>query len=777
MPVVLGATVVGCFFGILALPDRLLATRDFAFFHLPLRLNFARLLGEGVPYWNPWIHAGQPLLSNPSYGAFYPLSWIVLVCDPGYALGWQVLLHGGIAFGGAWYLARRLGCGSGAAALAAIAYTGAGAFLSLLHAYTMFGGMAWFPWILAAGDALAAAGPFRWRPALAAGGALAMQLLNGEPTTALLGGLALVAFVVRGPLSPPGLLRSVARVAVPVVLALILAAPQLLATGARLADSPRQEALDVATATVWSAPPERLVELMLPRAFGDPVRWEEGLYFGSDLHDRQFPYLLSIYPGLLVALLAIAALWRGCPRRNAWLAMLAGGLFLGLGHHNPVYPWLHEHLPLLGRLRYPEKFLLLALAALPFVAALGWQRLLDQRGRGEERLPLVLTLVAAAVALLVAVVFWLGPNGLSPWVVSGSLAVASAAAVSEALGFLARQHALTVGVAVIGAAILWCVRLRRVPAAALSAALALLVGGDLLWTGSGLVRTLPAADLARPPAAIAPFLPLDSRLFVDELFHPLGGGFRRDAGPRPGLAYEYTKTARLDPYVGNLWDVPYALHADYDLMLTEWGRHGLHRLRLDASHTVRTAALLGAWNVGYLILRGAEPEAPVEVRENGWALPRYRFVPRVHWHRERQAAVDAQRAGAMDYRALDHWIVPAGAGLGERVEERPEARITWLWDRGSRIELDYEAAAPGGFLVIASTFDDHWRASVDGEVLTVVPTALGQIGVVAPPGAHRLELSFRDPMVDLGVVIGLLAWGILAPLIWWRGGRSSAPVA
>ena len=36
---------------------------------------------------------------------------------------------------------------------------------------------------------------------------------------------------------------------------------------------------------------------------------------------------------------------------------------------------------------------------------------------------------------------------------------------------------------------------------------------------------------------------------------------------------------QLFPYTGNLWQVPYALNGDYDLMLTAWGRfaRGLNR--------------------------------------------------------------------------------------------------------------------------------------------------------------------------------------------------------
>ena len=177
-------------FGPLWSPATALATRDFAFFHLPLRADFARLAAAGPPVWNPWLNGGQPLLSNPSYGAFYPPSWLVLAVTPAYAINLLVLLHAALAFAGAWVLARRLGGDRGAAAIAATGYVAAGAFVSLLHAFNLFLGMAWFPWVVAAGEAILhhpeGGGRGWWRPAAGGAAAFALQMLNGEPVTVLI---------------------------------------------------------------------------------------------------------------------------------------------------------------------------------------------------------------------------------------------------------------------------------------------------------------------------------------------------------------------------------------------------------------------------------------------------------------------------------------------------------------------------------------------------------------------------------------------------------------
>src|SRR3954465_12512294 len=138
LPALLATAWLLSLFATVLSPARALAHRDIPTFHLPLRTAFRRLNAFGLPVWNPWLHGGQPILSNPSYAAFYPPSWLVFAVAPYYALGLLAILHGVIAFAGAWKLARHLGGSRGTAALAGVGYVGCGAYLSLLSAYTLF---------------------------------------------------------------------------------------------------------------------------------------------------------------------------------------------------------------------------------------------------------------------------------------------------------------------------------------------------------------------------------------------------------------------------------------------------------------------------------------------------------------------------------------------------------------------------------------------------------------------------------------------------------------
>lgn len=760
LPALLGATWLLSFFAPLLSPGTVLANRDVPLFHLPLRAMFRWLAQEGLPVWNPWLNGGQPVLSNPSYAAFYPPSWLVLALPPAYALNLMVVLHAAVAFAGAWWLARRLGTGRAGAALAAVGYSGSGALLSLISALTLFCSMAWFPWFLGWTDEALRAEPGSraWRrPALLAGAALALQLLNGEPVTVVMSGLGLLALA-----SASRRPRALPRILVPLTVALALAAVQWLPTAARFAGSPRAGGLEARKATVWSAPPARLVELVFPRFFGDPMRDQEGLFFGWNLHDRDFPYVPSVYPGLLLAVLGIAALARWpVPRRPAWALMLAAGAFLALGRHNPLFEPLREAVPLLAVLRFPEKFAVLFVASLTFCGALGWDWLLRERREGRpERadFPLALALVLLATAGALTGLLYRVPR-LADWFVRsygepglGPEGVARGVAYLRGEGWGALATAAAV------AALLALCRWRRPPGRLLAAGATLLLAADLWHYGHGLVETAPAAVLAGPPPVARPRP--ETRLFIQE------ANDEPEPVPRRGgsAASVRALVRRMEPYSATLWRIPYALNEDFDLMLTPWGARALEALHQDWGRNPGDAwRFLGVWSVSRVLLRkdlavwtaemARDPEAPL-MREldNPFLLPRHRFVPRVTWHADPGSALAAARAERYAVMRHEHAVRP-GAPRGETAFPRPPEPLE-LEERPGRLRLRYRSRSPA-FFVLAETFDEGWRAEVDASPLPAYSTAASQIGVELPAGEHVLELRYRERLLPLGAAVTL----------------------
>jgi len=799
----LGALVIVGAFGPL-LAGRAAASRDIPSFHLPLRTALADLAVRtgGLPTWNPWLHGGQPLLSNPNYAAFYPPTWVALTFDPVYGISFLLLFHASLAFAGGWVLARRLGCGTAAAAFAATGFAGGGAFLSLTASLNLLCSLAWLPWVLVATIRVLSAprdeGLRGWLPAAAGGGAaLAATLLAGDPSGSLLAGFGILAISVsalarRGRVSRG---RRLGRLSALALLTVALSAVQWWPTWQRLEGSSRAETLPLEEATLWSTPPLRLAELVFPRLWGDPSRINEGRFFGWSLHDRGYPYVVSIYPGLLVVLLGVATLVRGpLPLRSAWITALSLGVFLALGRHNPLYPWLHEHVPLLGRTRYPEKLLLLVTSVLPFVAALGWQRLLTERRRGRVvGVDLPLALGVSVVAIFLALTWGIrsGSPRVDDFLRAGSPLPPSEGALAAGRAYLEMEAWVAAGFALAAVSVLAAVRWRKVPIAVVGFLAVAVLAGDLWYYGHGLVQTVPAEMFRRPPTLaqqIPPGDPSERRIF--RLPDPRGDLPEFLFQPEEPFSYHVRHgLEKIDPLSGLLWGLGHTFPPDYDLMLTARARRNQSILHQSWASTDLGMRVLGAWSVGHLITPRTLEERleafldhrdlpPAEMTTHPYLLPPFRFVPEVVMHRAESDALQAAAERGFDVFRTEHWVGSGEPGPRPRTQEKPE--LLAVEERGGEIEIHYRAPADS-YLVAAVTWDRGWSAHLVDELAEATPgrwlgavledlsrgslrrfpgdplplyvTALGQIGCAVPAGEHRLLLTYRDPSVTAGAAV------------------------
>jgi hypothetical protein len=753
-------------------PGRLLMVRDLAFFHLPLRQVAVDLVRHGeLPEWNRWIHGGQPILSNPNYAAFYPPAWLGLVLPLPYALNLLVLAHAAWALAGSWRLLRRLGAASEAAALGAMGFAASSWFLSLTSTFNFFCSMAWFPWVLAAGEeALAAPRHGRWGwAALATAGGLALELLAGEPVTVLVSALALAALALG---SAQRMRRTVPRLLAIALCSVAIGAVQLVPTMHRLAGSSRGEGIPAVEANRWSSPPERLVDFVLPRFWGDPQRDEEGLWFGWGLHDRDFPYVVALYSGLLLTVLALAALLRWpIPYRGVWAGAAIVGLLLALGRHNPLWEPLRRAVPLLAVVRYPEKFAILTAAVVPIAGALGWHHLLAARDRGERSWPLLpaaLAGIVTGVAGLFATLLAFRPDVGEAFIRNHSGLPPSPRTLAAGLAFLRTEALAATILAAAVTGLLALTATSRVSRRALAAAALTLVAADLWWYGRGLEPTLLTGEFLSPPPIVATVRAAGGRLASGPALDQRPEiGLRQ--GP-PGFQQLWGRVQRLDPYVGMLWGIEYALHPDYDLMLTRWGRHALAEIRSAWPRRAPVDRLLAAWDVGALVLRRDPAELMVELQRTRrlpvaylvmpirGRLPRFRFVEELGRVADEAAATEA--LDGLDLGRADLCIGDGGPPAG-----RYSRAILLDASGGQHVRLSYRARGRA-FLVAAITFDDAWDATLeDGTVLPTCPTALGQLGVGLPAGEHAVRLVYRDPWVRVGAAttsITLLAMALVA---------------
>jgi hypothetical protein len=231
----------------------------------------------------------------------------------------------------------------------------------------------------------------------------------------------------------------------------------------------------------------------------------------------------------------------------------------------------------------------------------------------------------------------------------------------------------------------------------------------------------------------------------------------------------------LQPYAGLLWDIPYAFNPDFELLLTAWGQKAQNLVAVEVKRPQMAYRYLGVWNVGTVLRQKSLKEQVAALRDpallpvhriaNSYVLPRFRFVPEVRFHPVYAEALAAARAEGWRVARTDHWVRTGRRRESGRYARPP--RVLEIADEGGRIELRYEAAG-GAYFVAATTYDEQWRARLDGEPLAIYPTAACQLGVVLPPGEHRLVLSYREPLFGIGAAVSLTAL-VLGAVVFVRG--------
>jgi hypothetical protein len=350
-------------FGGVFFAGRLLYFRDLSGSYAPDYEFLSRSLGLGVwPLWNPYVDGGSPCLFT------YPVDLVLVgLFGPRSPLGLGAALHVYLAMCGASVLAGRLGHRTLGAWLAGVVYGLSGFLLSSVNLLQLLSAAAWAPWVLAALLALLEKPSARRAAALATLAAIQASTLGGD--IAVQTALA-VPFLV------PGWRRfgagALARLAQATLAAVLLAAPVIAGVLWLLRGTTRGHGFSAGEALSYSAHPVVLFDSVLPRFFGDVHAFSEVGYWGQPFFPQGYPYLLSLYVGPLVLLLALAA------RPSRLHLLLVFGVVASLGSYGPLGPVLSTVLPFL---RAPVKYFFLTTLAAALLASAGLERLAVARVR------------------------------------------------------------------------------------------------------------------------------------------------------------------------------------------------------------------------------------------------------------------------------------------------------------------------------------------------------------------------------------------------------------
>lgn len=363
----------------------------------------ARSLREGsLPLWNPHAFCGTPFMAQPESAVFYPPNLLFAVLPLGAALNASMGLHLGWCGLGAYVLARVAGVRPSCALMAGLVYMfGAPTALQFYPGHlSNLCVMSWTPWVLACVHRIGAPSGKAW----AAGGAaaLACQILAGHPQYLFYGCLfyALYASLCLGRLASDAHPRrgawaygpgdAAARLALMAALGVAAAAVQLAPTLELAAGSARAR-LPYGYCASYSLPPENLLTLLRPEAFG-------GL---EDYSGRGF-YLweMCLYVGLAPLAAALLAL----ARRRTFVVASFGGLALlsvalAFGGYTPLFRFLYDWVPGFDLFRGNAKFIHLTSLCLAVLAAVGVEVLSDLFPGGKGSAGAVAAGLALALAL------------------------------------------------------------------------------------------------------------------------------------------------------------------------------------------------------------------------------------------------------------------------------------------------------------------------------------------------------------------------------------------
>jgi len=670
---------------------------DISAYHYPLKHILREIVQRGdFPSWNPYLGGGQPLAANAAHEVFYPLTWLILL--PSFNLGFHLLivLHLMIAAGGMYALLRSLDVKPFPATLGALSFGIGGLLTSATAFFPFLFSTAWLPFVCLFGRRFLCDG--NRRDFALAVGALAMQLLIGEPITVLQSAIVLIALALfmRAPLR---------RVVAIGVVAALLAAVQVLPLLDHFRDTDRVRGSKFEAISEKSTPPLRIAELIVP----DPL----------DV-DASKVFFLSIYPGMLVGALAIAALTLRTKGRWLFLSLLLLSFLLASGSHTPLLRALYS-LGVAGVLRYPEKFVILGVFATIVFAARAFDDVLAER----KRLMIVLALIALA---------------------------------SFALSWMHAARAI--------ALLLIVAALPRMRTAIAFGALAIFVAIDLLTVTLPMSPRQPASFYDEPPALQKLAREKDTyRIFslAEWSTHSPNGRAYSNIN-HPDRAW--IRRNELLPNRPLTWDFRLALDNDYDLTgLARTTDFAIAASKLaEEHHPDWVNAFAAMANVRYVGIYRNPQRAFADARGDAKKLQPVTFIggkgsPRYYFS-SRMVPI----ANVDDFLTrLRRERFPRDVAFveGPTFATSP-GRVVSVRETSNSARIEVESSGTA-FLVMSVTAHKYWRITIDGQRVPVLPTNIAYQGVVVPRGMHIVEMHYANPLLWIGAAISIVTF---AALLW-----------
>jgi len=749
--------------------------RDLTRYYYPAKQILREIVQGGeFPYWNRHFSAGQPIAANPEHEVFYPLTWLILL--PSYDLGYRLLILAHVYIGllGMYALLRSMGLRIPAAFLGALAFGLGGLYLSYINLLPILFCAAWLPltclfvrrFMLKPGLR-----DFAWASLF-----LGMQFLVAEPTTVAQTGFLIGMYALyRGwyaakewgyswTYAIPEMLSRVLFIAFISVCAFAIGAAQMLPALDHVSESARSRTFDFSLVSAWSMPWAKFAEIIYPNFLGyvsiDRVMW----YWGGGLYPGMgSPFLFNIYCGLLVTALAIGAFFVKQRGGRFVLILVVFSLLMALGGNTPLLRLLYEAGIATG-IRYPEKFLLVAIFAVIVFAAQLFDRLLDSDDKGADAIRdaalgfIAATTIVAAVLALAAFTPLYDALFMKVW---GLREGASA----ERMVKLSRNGWLIAAArGAILFALLWSVRRLKRP---------LWLALMLLFLVADLGPVVHQLNPRMPSAFFTGHLPATRHFQGDRhsyrIFHEADWYGQEDMAKKyfsTGDAVYWIVRNGLFPMTPAGEDLSMVLERDYDktsllptidLVESVWavkraGRTDWWR-PFAAMSNVRYRGIYKPFDEERKrVKKHMKLAEAIEFIDVGHH-PRYYFADQMVTIRDRHDFVrkltDGSYTDAVAFVSTKSFVPARGVVRGVR-------------ETANTATIDVESFGRS-FLVMSVTTDKYWTIMIDGKPVKSLVTNIAYQGIDVPAGRHRVEMRYRNTLaaggakISIGAAVLLLA--------------------
>jgi hypothetical protein len=786
---------------------------DHTFFFEPFSKFIGERLRQGqLPLWNPYLYCGMSQVAVPSPGIFYPATWSYAFFPYSQALGWQMVMHQGLAGCFMFLLISSFGWSFAPCAVAALTFALTGYMFALSTNFTLAATSSCLPLIIWSFRSVGIARALNRQSLMY--GFIALSSLGtylliaaGRPEIFAPGISLLVAFVVLDGINNhqrdiswsvviQGWLYQMLAFGTGILLTMPVLLP--LAEWARL--SPRAVGLTVSHALMWSCNWYDWVGLILVQPFGDLQILGAPLLKLICTRQTFLPYITSEYIGPIAFTLSV---WGFSDKRWSWrmpvAAMILMFVFMCLGEFTPFAPFLITHFPKFSILRYPVKWLIFIIFCLAISGARG---LLAAE---EEALPaniVVWTGGIWTITFILALVFcFMSFKNILLGVAPYALPPSAMMPVGKAM----------IAASVIGAAFCFfiCVSKKKewpqrnvVAMAVLSLACNLLV---VAWQTRQMTET---SEFFKTPTLMSNWLDKHSsgkpgRLLLT-YFDPVH--VPSDYRYKPGASwtasfYQYCRQSALcntniDTKTKNVFGYEAGETNSYRTMFLDT----LHATKIEDAHKPESADL-PLWNlckststefVGSQIAKKGiarrilTPKYFAVVEENQTMnLRLYRVVDsskRVFFAKSWQWVDNQQEIAnrltsekANDFEPIMRPLIERRGAIGNQgdsqlyapvIAQAPESvavsngkgaplvvpeekKVTLLTDEPEHVSIAVASEVPG-FVVLNDHFYPGWQASIDSVAAKTYRANTEMRAVYMPAGRHLLEFDFKPESLYLG---------------------------